>query len=418
MASIDCDVVIVGAGAAGLAAAHTLRRRRLSYLLLEASSRIGGRARTDFLLPGCPIDLGCHYLHSASINPFTKIARRYGFTLQTAAQPQYYYRDNHILPPQERERYGRFFRRCRQKFTRAAEENHDVSLSEMITHNAPFAPFYKYYASLQHSKDAEEVSVFDAVLYNDTGEDWLIKDGFGALLARFGRDIPVSLNCPVAAIDWGGKTVRVRTAKGDIRAAAAIITASTGALDKIHFSPSLPPAKQSAIAALPMGNYNHFYGALENQVLSENARGFDALQFAAGREMYFHVRPFGMPYIEAAVAGRTASALERTSIAAQRDFFINACQHTFGGEVAKNIGRFVASGWRKNRWVRGGYAATRPGCNGSREELARPLSEMLYFAGEATSSDSYNTAHGAYLSGRHAALQLKPARQKINASPS
>lgn len=275
-------------------------------------------------------------------------------------------------------------------------------MTELIDLSSPFASFYQYYLSLLHSKNPDDVSVFDAVLYNETHEDWLIKEGFGTLIMRYGSDIPVSLNCPVTFIDWNGKSVCVRTAKGDIRTTAVIITASTGALDGIKFAPELPQAKQCAIDALPMGNYKHFYGELTGDTLSNNNNGFDALQFTTDRELYFHVRPFGMPYIEASIAGSTADELDKSSTAVQHDFFIDACRHTFGNEISKKLGHFATSQWRKNQWVRGGYAAARPGHGNSRFELAKPLSKMIYFAGEAASSNSYNSAHGAYLSGQRA----------------
>ena len=71
------DVVIVGAGAAGLAAARVLAEAGVSFQLLEASHRIGGRAHTEYPPDGAPFDLGCHWLHSASINPFVPVAEEH-----------------------------------------------------------------------------------------------------------------------------------------------------------------------------------------------------------------------------------------------------------------------------------------------------------------------------------------------------
>src|ERR1700742_2517844 len=75
----DVDLIIIGAGAAGLAAARTARETGLTCHLLEASHRIGGRAYTEELAPGIPFDLGCHWMHSASLNPFVPIADRLSF---------------------------------------------------------------------------------------------------------------------------------------------------------------------------------------------------------------------------------------------------------------------------------------------------------------------------------------------------
>src|SRR5271169_1277728 len=79
--AVDADVVVVGAGAAGLAAARRLGERGLRALVLEARDRIGGRAHTVITATGYPVDLGCGWLHSADRNPWTGIARELGFTV-------------------------------------------------------------------------------------------------------------------------------------------------------------------------------------------------------------------------------------------------------------------------------------------------------------------------------------------------
>ncbi len=76
----EVDVVVVGAGAAGLAAGRTLERAGVSFRVLEAKDRIGGRAFTDTVtFDGLPFDHGCHWLHSASLNPLREAADRLGF---------------------------------------------------------------------------------------------------------------------------------------------------------------------------------------------------------------------------------------------------------------------------------------------------------------------------------------------------
>ncbi|MEA2860665.1 MAG: monoamine oxidase, partial [Methylobacteriaceae bacterium] len=83
----DVDVAIVGAGAAGLAAAHELAASGLDVLLVEARDRTGGRAWTLSEGQPCPLDLGCGWLHSADLNPWVKIAQALGFTVDKATPP-------------------------------------------------------------------------------------------------------------------------------------------------------------------------------------------------------------------------------------------------------------------------------------------------------------------------------------------
>ena len=75
----EVDLVIVGAGAAGLGAARRAGELRLSCVVCEAMGRIGGRAFTESTSFGVPWDRGCHWLHSGSVNPFAKLADQYGF---------------------------------------------------------------------------------------------------------------------------------------------------------------------------------------------------------------------------------------------------------------------------------------------------------------------------------------------------
>jgi phytoene dehydrogenase-like protein len=76
------DVVVVGAGAAGLAAAKTLAAEGVACVVIEAMGRIGGRAHTSSSEFGVPFDVGCAWLHAADRNPFFPEAQAAGWTLQ------------------------------------------------------------------------------------------------------------------------------------------------------------------------------------------------------------------------------------------------------------------------------------------------------------------------------------------------
>ena len=77
----DVDVVVVGAGSAGLSAAKTLRAAGLSFKVFEAMNRIGGRAWTSDQHFGAPFDIGCAWLHAADRNPYYAEAEAAGWTL-------------------------------------------------------------------------------------------------------------------------------------------------------------------------------------------------------------------------------------------------------------------------------------------------------------------------------------------------
>src|SRR5260370_25124992 len=91
------DVAIIGAGAAGLGAAHALKKSGLSFIVLEARDRVGGRAHTIQAAPGITFDLGCGWLHSADQNSFVEIAQALGFEI------------NKDLPPWRASAYSKAF---------------------------------------------------------------------------------------------------------------------------------------------------------------------------------------------------------------------------------------------------------------------------------------------------------------------
>src|SRR3984893_2040456 len=81
------DIAIIGAGAAGLGAAHALKDSGLSLIVLEARDRVGGRGHTIMAAPDITFDLGCGWLHSADKNSFVKIAQQLDFEIDKTRPP-------------------------------------------------------------------------------------------------------------------------------------------------------------------------------------------------------------------------------------------------------------------------------------------------------------------------------------------
>ena len=399
------EVAIIGAGAAGLGAAKALAARSVSFVVLEASHRIGGRAYTEEVGPGQPFDMGCHWLHSASINPFTKIADELGFAYNKTPFLRHIRFADRWASAAERAERDAFFTRNFERMDAAAAAGRDVPAIEVTERESRWTAEFDYLISLLHSHDSDRVSTLDYGAYNDTGENWPLKEGYGRLVASFAAEVPVTLNCEVTRIDRRGRDIRLATPRGEVRAARAIVTVSTGILDGGHivFDPPLPDWKQQAIADLPVGNHNRICLILDGRQRNDDLPEGGILLDGESEPMALRLRPFGYDYVVGLTGGRFADWLERAGPEASADLVAENLKKLAGNSIVKHVVGHSVTAWRGDPWVRGAYSAARPGAAHQRRELARPLDDRLFFAGEATSAEFYSTAHGAYLSGLAAA---------------
>ncbi len=401
------DLAIVGAGSAGLAAAKTARALGLDVVLLEASHRIGGRGYTEEVA-GVAFDLGCHWMHSASLNPYVAIADRFGFTYRKGTFPRGLWIDDHWATPAEWESHDAFRNRSYAAILAAGKAGTGQSIAEATEREDRWTPLLDYWTSIANAVDSDQVTVEDTYNYTETDENWPLKEGFGALIARFGADVPVTLNCAVQRIGWGGREIGLHTARGTVRARRALVTVSTGILGAgdIRVDPALPDWKQAAIAGLPLGTHNRI-----GLMFDRNLFGPDCPQGAAfllpGQDpIGFTLGQFGQNEAVAFTGGRHALWLERAGAAASVDFAMAALVKVFGSDIRKHLTRHIVTAWAGDPWTRGSYSAALPGQGHQRAELARPLDDRLFFAGEATSTEFHATAHGAYISGVAAAQDI------------
>ncbi|MEX1108783.1 MAG: NAD(P)/FAD-dependent oxidoreductase [Dongiaceae bacterium] len=405
------DLVIVGAGAAGLAAARTAGELGLDYVLLEASHRIGGRGYTEEIAPGVAFDLGCHWMHSASLNPFVAIADRFGFTYRTGTYPRGLFVDDHWASEEERASLDAFMDQCAAAIAAAARAGGGLSVADVTERENRWTPVHDHFVTLGSSADPDQVAVEDSQNYQDTGENWPIKDGFGNLIARYAEGIPVTLNCAVRRIDWTGRTIELDTPKGKVAAKRVLVTVSTGILGAgdIRFDPALPAWKEAAIAALPLGTHNRIGLLFERDIFGPDCpRGGVFVDFVEpGREgMAFALNAFGQNYAVGYTGGRHAVWLERAGQAVAVDLALERLVKAFGSEIRRRVTRTIVTAWNGDPWTKGSYSAAQPGQAHQRAELGRPVDDRLFFAGEATSTNFMSTAQGAYLTGIAAASDI------------
>ena len=399
------DIAVIGAGAAGLGAGRRLQELGASFAVLEAAHRVGGRGYTAEIAPGVPFDLGCHWMHSASLNPFVAMADAAGFTYRKGTFDRTLRFAAGWTASTDVKDCDDFLERSYAALREAHAAGRDVSVADVVERDSPWTGYFDYWTSLNASVDSDQISAVDLYNYRDTGEDWPLKEGYGTLIARLAQGLPMELNAAVTDIDRTSKEIRLTTPKGAIAAKAVIVAVSTGILGAgdIRFTPDLPDWKQHAIANLPLGCHNRIGLLYDRNVFGDDHPRGTILLSSDSEPMSFKIRPFGYDYVVGLTGGRFADWLERAGIEASVDLAKENLKKAFGSEITKHVVRHLVTAWRGDPWVKGAYSAARPGTAGQRARLAEAVDRRLFFAGEATSSEFFASAHGAYLSGIRAA---------------
>lgn len=416
---MDVDLLIVGAGAAGIGASKAARWLGLDHLVLEASHRIGGRAYTEEAAPGIHFDLGCHWLHSAKRNPLTQLVQPYEMEIRKHwSWRSSIFRDRRWI---DGSKARDFEVGADDAIVELAKRGEDVALSQAYDQESEWAPLLNYWISLNHSNDPDQVSIRDFVDYEETGEnqDWPVKQGLGTLIARFGADTPVRLNSAVTGIDYRGSKATVKTNAGNIRTSCVLLTVSTGVLNAgdIDFTPVLPEWKRDAFHNLPLGNHNRICLVFDRDVFGGYGQDTATYHDDDDPPMNFEIRPFDQNCAVAVTGGRFADWLERAGQQASIDYARERLVKMYGSDAGRHIENVRVSAWRGDPWIRGAYSATRPGAYGARHMLAEPVDDKIYFAGEATSENFMDTAHGAYISGVREVLRLANTISPNNRNP-
>jgi len=396
----EVDVVIVGAGCAGLAAAKRLRAAGANFVVLEAMDRIGGRALTTTDDFGVPFDIGCAWIHAADRNPFFAEAEMAGWTLHHHDMGL-----DHLWFGKRAATADEMLRvKAADAALNACLEAHDGPddrLSSLIADCHCLRANSTFAGPMDFGADDDEISVEDFRSAADLDPNYFTKEGFGALIHRWGADVPVQVSTPVRRIRWDGPGVEVETDKGSIRARAVIVTVSTGVLafEEIAFTPDLPERHQEAIFDLPMGLLTKVPVRIEGTRLG--LMPFDDLLIErhARHDLYFLAFPFDLDLMVGFVGGDFAWEMEAAGPAAAVDFVTDRLVDIFGSDLRHAISHGTMTNWGAERYVRGAYAAARPGKAGAREVLGEPVGERIWFAGEALAAGLKQTAAGARLSG-------------------
>ena len=413
--SKQTDVVIIGAGAAGLAAAKELSTQGISFIVVEASHRIGGRAYSEEIAPDVWFDLGCAYLdagpdvknHIDESNPFVDFAKKQGAAIEEYNYDAHYNYNGRPLDENEIKAQEQYYQECEDTIRISVEGGDDCAISEIIDLENPYAVPYIDMMAVTAPKDLDEASAADFFHKIEEYISFTTLRGYGNIVAQWGSDVQVSLNTKVESVDWSGKEVLVKTVKGSMRARCLISTVSNGILaaQHIHFKPGLPDWKMEAIQGVPMGAENKIGVHFTEDVFGPDAIGYYQSWSSEAQGAYIDVNLNSTNVVSVFMGGRFSIWMEQQGQHAAHEFAVDRIADIFGNDIRQSVGRSIVTAWVTDPWTLGSYACALPGQYHQRESLPLAIDNKLFFAGEATARAN-GTCQGAYWSGVRAAREV------------
>ena len=410
----ETDVVVIGAGAAGVAAARRLHDARVATVLLEARGRVGGRAWT-YRVGDLALDLGCGWLHSADENEWAALAPKLGFAVDDSPPPWSRPAHHANFSAAEQAEYRATWERFYDRIDAAAAEDSDRPLSDCLEAGTRWDAILRAMVTYINGAEAEKISIREYARYHDSEKNQRVRQGYGALIEASAAGLDIRTDCPVALIDHSGGRLRILTPRGEISARAAVIAAPPGVLANgtLRFAPALPE-KLTAAHALPLGVADKAFLSVDDaDDLPCDTRVYGST--TTHETGSYTLRPFGRPYVEGYFGGEFARSLEHEGKGAFAAFAIEQLAGALGNDVRNRLKPIAESAWARDPYSLGSYSYGNPGAAGARAALATPVDERLFFAGEHCSDADFSTAHGAYRSGVKAAdaalraLQAQPA---------
>ena len=402
------EVLVVGAGAAGIAAARKLAAAGKKFTVVEAADRIGGRCITDTTLFGAPYDLGAHWIHLPQTNPVAQLAAHTGLNVYPAPRGQTVRIGRRNARMGELEYFLAAVVRSNRAIAETARGKRDMSCLRALpddlgewreTISFMLGPF-------QSTRDLGEISAVDFARSAERNADAFCRQGLGALVAKLATGLPVQLGNPVRRIEWGGRrAIEVVTAQGRLIAQAVIVTASTGVLNagKIAFNPELPKRPREALSQLPLGSYDHIMLELPGNPLNLQSDELVFEKSLSTRTGAILANIGGSNVCMVDVGGSFGRALSARGEQAMVSFALDWLASLYGDEVTKLFKRTHATRWNHEPWILGAASVAEPGGGGARQALMEPLRDRVFFAGEAIHETLWGTVGGAWQSGERAA---------------
>jgi monoamine oxidase len=402
----EADIVVIGAGAAGIAAARRIMAANRKVIVVEATGQIGGRCLTDTATFEAPFDRGARWMHNPDTNPMIRLARNAGLDIIPAPLGQKIRVGRRNARAGETEEFLAALVRANRAIDDASRGKADLSCAAVMPKDlGDWAATTEFVLGANATgKDLKEISVFDRARAQDRSAAIACRQGLGTLIGKLGADIPLSLSSPASRISWSGRDVTVETPAGKIAARAAIVTVSSNVLaaGNIKFVPEIPKRQLDAAAKLSLGSYDHIalqlpgnpLGLARDEVIIEQSNSTRTALLLA------NIGASSLCVVD--VAGSFGRDLSAQGEAAMAAFAVEWLSKLFGSEAAATVKKSSATRWNAAPFALGAMSCAVPGGQPSRKILTEPIG-CMFLAGEATHETLWGTVDGAWESGERAA---------------
>jgi monoamine oxidase len=411
----EADIVVIGAGAAGIAAARRIQAANRKVIVIEADSRLGGRCWTDSGTFDVPLDRGARWLHNPETNPMVRLARSAGFDIAAAPLGQKIRIGQRNARAGETEQFLAALVRANRAIDDAARTGKADTACESVLPKdlGDWAGTVDFVLGANAvGKELREVSVADKARAQDRMAAIGCRQGVGALIAKLAEPLPVALSTAANQIIWSNRDVAVETAAGKIAARAVIVTVSSNVLaaGSIKFTPE-PKRQLDAAAKLSLGSYDRIALLLPSNPLGLAQDEAVIEQSNSTRTALLSANIAGSSLCLIDVAGSFGRDLSSQGESAMIAFAREWLKKLFGSDLALTIKKSSVTRWNASPFILGAMSVAAPGGQPSRKILTEP-SGNLFFAGEASHETLWGTVDGAWESGERAA---EAALRKIGA---
>jgi monoamine oxidase len=402
----DADIVVIGAGAAGISAARRVMAANRRVIVVEASSQIGGRCLTDTATFGVPFDRGARWMYNPETNPMIKLARAAGLDVATALAGQRIRIGRRNARAGETEEFLAALVRANRAIDGASRGKVDVACASVLPKDlGDWAGTLEFALGASFAgKDLKDVSAIDKARAQDRNAALACRQGMGALIARLGEQVPLALSTPAGRVNWSNRDVTVETPSGKIAARAAIVTVSSNVLAAggIKFTPEIPKRQLDAAARLSLGSLDRIMLQLEGNPLGLGRDDLLVEQSNSTRTALLLANMAGSSLCSVDVGGSFGRDLSAQGEAAMVAFATEWLTGLFGSEVTAAVRKSSATRWNAEPFTLGAMSSAAPGGQGSRRVLSEPFG-CMFLAGEATHETLWGTVDGAWESGERAA---------------